>query len=126
MGIIYDLWETQKPPQKKILGVGYSSTYLTNEDKNTLSYKLWMKIMSKCFSQSEYQKKKRNGKKYECCNSWLDYQKFSKWFKDNYKECDSYSLAMSAIKICDFWFYSANSFYFKRIINSKVTDLSFD
>ena len=33
MGIIYDLWETQKPPQKKILGVGYSSTYLTNEDK---------------------------------------------------------------------------------------------
>ena len=87
MGIIYDLWETQKPPQKKILGVGYSSTYLTNEDKNALSYKLWMKIMSKCFSQCEYQKKKSNGKKYEFCNSWLDYQKFAKWFKDNYKEC---------------------------------------
>lgn len=87
MGILYDLWETQKPPQKKILGVGYSSTYLTNEDKNTLSYKIWMKIMSKCFSQCEFQKKRSNGKKYECCNSWLDYQKFAKWFKDIYKEC---------------------------------------
>lgn len=86
MGILYDLWETQKPPQKKILGIGYSSKYLSHDDKNTLSYKMWLKIIHKCFAQSEYQKKVNNGKKYECCNSWLDYQKFLKWFQVNYKE----------------------------------------
>ena len=44
MGIIYDLWEVQKEPQKKILGIGYSSEYLSNDDKNTLSYKLWHRM----------------------------------------------------------------------------------
>lgn len=87
MGIIYDLWEVQKEPQKKILGIGYSSEYLSNDDKNTLSYKLWHRMIAKCFGVGESYDRDRKGKKYECCNSWLDYQKFLKWFKQNYKEC---------------------------------------
>lgn len=53
MGIIYDLWEMPKLPQKKIIGVGYSSTYLTNEDKSTLSYKMWRDMIYTCYSMAK-------------------------------------------------------------------------
>ena len=95
MGIIYDLWETPKPPQKKILGIGYSSEYLSHDDKNTLSYKIWLKMIYKCFSQSECQKKANNGKKYECCNSRLDYQKLLKWFQGNNKESQTNDMVIT-------------------------------
>lgn len=94
MGIDLDLWELPKTPQKKILGVGYSSVPLTNEDKNTVSYKMWMEMMHKCYSQSDY-RKNRNKKNYECCNSWLDYQKFLKWFNNNYKELQGVSMLLT-------------------------------
>jgi hypothetical protein len=81
MGVIYDLWEQQKPLQKKILGIGYSSKYLSNEDKNTLSYKLWYKMIHFCYGIGKSYDKERKGKKYECCNSWLDYQNFLRWYK---------------------------------------------
>ena len=75
MGVDYDLWEMPKPAQKKILGVGYSSTYLSNEDKNTVSYKMWMKMIHKCYSESDYFKIKYKCSS-ECCNSWLDTRTF--------------------------------------------------
>ena len=86
MGIDLDLWELPKPQQKKVLGIGYSSVYLTNEDKNMLSYRIWLKMIHQCYSLSESNSRnlKRN---YECCNSWLDYQKFAKWFHKNCKDC---------------------------------------
>lgn len=87
MGIIYDLWELPKTPQKKVIGVGYSSTYLTNEDKSALSYKIWVDMIHKCYGMSDTDVKRRSGKNFECSNSWLDYQKFIKWFQRNYKEC---------------------------------------
>lgn len=94
MGIDLDLWELPQTPQKKILGVGYSSEHLTNEDKNTVSYKMWMKMIHKCYSQGEWNKK-RCKKKYDCCNSWLDYQKFLKWFNNNYKEMQGVSMLLT-------------------------------
>lgn len=94
MKIDLDLWEIPQPPQKKILGVGYSSVSLTNEDKNTVSYKIWMKMISKCYSQSEHIKKTYK-KNYECCNSWLDYQKFLKWFNNNYKEMQGVTMFLT-------------------------------
>jgi hypothetical protein len=85
MGVIYDLWEMHKPPQKKILGIGYSSKYLSNEDKHTLPYKLWRKMIHFCYGIGKSYDKERKGKKYECCNSWLDYQNFLTWYEKNSK-----------------------------------------
>lgn len=90
MGIIYELWELPKLPQKKIMGVGYSSVYLTNEDKGALSYKMWRKMIHLCYGIGEEYNQKRKGLRFECCNSWLDYQNFLRWFNKNYrkgKEC---------------------------------------
>lgn len=93
MGVDLSLWEMPKPTQKKILGVGYSSTYLSNEDKSTVSYKMWMKMVHKCYSESDYIKKKY--KKSECCNSWLDYQNFLRWFNKNYIENQGVSMFLT-------------------------------
>lgn len=95
MEIDFSLWETPKLTQKKILGVGYSSTYLSNEDKNTLSYKMWMKMIHKCYSESDYNKKLNDGKNPECCNSWLDYQNFLRWFNKNYIKNQSISMFLT-------------------------------
>lgn len=95
MGIDLDLWEQAKPPQKKIVGVGYSTIYLSNEDKRTLSYKMWRDMIRKCYGIGEQYKNWRRGKRLECCNSWLDYQKFAKWFQGNYKECQRNDMVLT-------------------------------
>lgn len=95
MGIIYDLWEMPKIPQKKIVGVGYSSRYLTNEDKAELPYKLWLNMIHMCYSIGKSYDAKRKGRKFECSNSWLDYQKFLKWYQKNYKECQRKDMVLT-------------------------------
>ena len=82
--INYSLWELPPKPQKKIQGIGYSSTYVTNDEKKELSYKLWHKMISRCYSRSDSIREKQNGNFVTCCNSWLDYRKFQKWFNSNY------------------------------------------
>lgn len=96
MEIIYDLWETGTPTQHrvqhKISGIGYSSVFLTNEEKKHPSYQLWKNMIHLCYNNvSETIKRKRKGKSFECCNSWLDYQKFYKWFNKNYVGADVYT-----------------------------------
>lgn len=95
MGIDFELWELPKAPQRKIKGVGYSSVYLMNEDKATLSYKLWKQMIDLCYGIGDYYDKRRKGRKFECCNSWLDYQKFLKWFNSNTKEFQGNNMVLT-------------------------------
>lgn len=82
--INYSLWELPPKPQKKIQGIGYSSTYVTSDEKKELSYKIWHKMINRCYSPSDKVREKQNGNFVTCCNSWLDYRKFQKWFNANY------------------------------------------
>lgn len=84
--ILWELWEVPHPPQKKVLGIGYSSKYLTGEDKKHLSYRLWHDMIYLCYGIGKTYDQQRRGKKYTCCNSWLDYQKFLLWFEKNYNK----------------------------------------
>lgn len=95
MAVDLDLWELPKTPPKKILGVGYSSVLLSNEEKNTLSYKMWMSMIHLCYSHSYYIKKRRGNKNFSCSNSWLDYQNFLRWFNKNYKEMQGVTMNLT-------------------------------
>ena len=93
--INYSLWELPPKPQKKIQGIGYSSTYVTNDEKKELSYKIWHKMICRCYSQADSIREKQNGNFVSCCNSWLDYRKFQKWFNANYMGVQGNSMTIT-------------------------------
>ena len=95
MEINYSLWEVPPKPQRKIHNVGYSSTYVTNDEKKELSYKLWHQMITKCYSPSDYMREKQDGNFLEVCNKWLDYRNFQKWFNSNYKVVQSESMTIT-------------------------------
>lgn len=93
--INYSLWEVPPKPQKKIQGIGYSSTYVTKEEKKSLSYKIWHNMINACYSQSDSIREKQNGNFVSCCNSWHDYRKFQKWFDGNYNGVQGVSMTIT-------------------------------
>ena len=93
--INYSLWEVPPKPQKKIQGIGYSSTYVTKEEKKSLSYKIWHNMINACYSKADSIREKQNGNFVSCCNSWLDYRKFQKWFDGNYNGVQGISMTIT-------------------------------
>ena len=93
--INYSLWELPPKPQKKIQGIGYSSTYVTSDEKKELSYKIWHKMICRCYSHADSIREKQNGNFVTCCNSWLDYRKFQKWFKANCMDVQADSMTIT-------------------------------
>lgn len=80
----------RNPYTKTVFNVGYigEGDYKskTKDDKITKQYNCWANMLKRC-----YYKKDENYKTYEdkyVCEEWHNFQKFAKWFDENYYETD--------------------------------------
>jgi hypothetical protein len=87
--------KVQNPYDKSVYGVGYLGegeykTSITNDDgkhKQTIQYKIWFDMLKRCYSE-KYHDKYPTYKDCTVCDEWLNFQKFSEWYDQNYYEID--------------------------------------
>lgn len=80
----------KSPYDKTIYGVaclGEGKYKTTINNKRTIQYKYWHSMLIRCHDK----KFKQNNPAYKdvtCCEEWLNFQNFAKWFEENYYEVE--------------------------------------
>ncbi len=75
-----------KPDVNKVYSVGNIGNGKSRyKGKHTKEYNTWISMLQRCY---DYKLHLRNPTYIDCfvCEEWLDFEIFSKWFKDNYIE----------------------------------------
>lgn len=67
-----------------VLGVGI----IGGEDIDDKSYLIWFHMLRRCYDKKLHSKEPTY-KDVTCCEEWLNYQNFKKWFDNNYYEIDN-------------------------------------
>lgn len=82
---------TRKSPYKKtICGMGYigEGNYVVSINKTfTMEYRYWQSMISRCYNKKRHVKY-ITYKNVDCCNEWLNFQVFAKWFDENYYQVE--------------------------------------
>lgn len=73
---------------KKIYGNGYIGIGDETCTINILMYKCWESMIERCFSE-KYKEKQPTYKDVTCCDKWLNYQNFAKWYYDNFYQIEN-------------------------------------
>ena len=84
------------PYEKRTFGVGYlgEGEYKTKENgKHTRVYHTWENMLQRCYSE-KFHKKYPTYIDCEVCEKWLNFQKYGKWFSDNYYEIDNETMCL--------------------------------
>ena len=80
----------KNPYDKIVFGVGYIgkggyAPYIKETKSKTESYNYWERMLQRGYSE-DYKNKKPTYKDVIVCKEWHNFQKFAKWFEDNYYE----------------------------------------
>ena len=84
------------PYEKRVCGVGYlgEGKYKVSENgKLTGVYSTWNNMLQRCYSEKLHEKEST----YINCEvdkDWLNFQKYGKWFSDNYYEIDNETMCL--------------------------------
>ena len=72
---------------KDIFGVACLGQEPSNEKNisKDKSYCIWSNMLRRCYSE-KYKKEHPSYESCYCCEEWLNYQNFIKWFNENYYE----------------------------------------
>lgn len=71
------------PYDKEVLSVACIGVGDYSEKNNTLCYKTWRNMLTRCFDV-KYQEKFPTYKNTSVCSEWLNFQNFAKWYYANY------------------------------------------
>jgi hypothetical protein len=80
------------PYDKMVYGVGYfgEGKYKCSKDKvDTKEYSVWHGIIERCYSEEKQKEKCKSYIGCTVCDEWLNFQKFSEWYEENYYEVDN-------------------------------------
>jgi len=78
------------PYERTVFSIGYigEGKYKCNENgKQTKCYKVWNRMLSRCYD-SKYIQKHPTYEQCEVCEEWRNFQNFAQWFENNYYEID--------------------------------------
>ena len=80
----------KSPYSPSVYNKGYlgEGKYKTKVNGNrTKEYEIWKGVLRRCFSEKE---KERNQayKDITCCEEWLNFQSFAKWYNDNFYQIE--------------------------------------
>lgn len=82
--------QIKNPYDRTVYGIGYIGVGLYKPSinkENTQEYNLWDSMLERCYCE----KRRHRAKTYfdcEVCKEWYNFQNFSKWFHENYYECN--------------------------------------
>lgn len=82
--------QLRNPYHKSIFGVGYFGVgdYKANiKGKPSKMYYSWVNMLKRCYSE-EYQSNSPSYKGCWVCDEWHNFQKFAKWYDENYYEIE--------------------------------------
>lgn len=79
---------TQNSLNKNIYNNGYIGIGKETCTTNILTYKYWESMLERCYSD-KYKMKNPKYKNVTCCEDWLCFQNFAKWYKDNFYTIDN-------------------------------------
>ena len=72
-----------------VLGVGI----IGGEDIDDKSYLIWFHMLRRCYDKKLHLKEPTY-KEATCCEEWLNYQNFAKWYDENYYEIEGEQMAL--------------------------------
>lgn len=72
--------------------VGMTPT-VDKDGKQLDSYYNWVAMLSRCYDQ-KFKKERPTYKDCKCCDEWLEYQNFVKWYDENYYEVDNEKMCL--------------------------------
>jgi hypothetical protein len=82
-------YRTRKPLNKLVEGIGINDApfvvapTIINKRVTHPAYSTWISMLKRCYSDV-YQKQKPTYKEVTCCEDWLLFTNFAKWFKNHY------------------------------------------
>ena len=76
----------KNPSLVSLFGVGYLDVEYGNGVSNSVSYKTWLHMLSRCYNKKEKKYKFYGGCGVYVCDEWLSYKVFKEWFDKNYYE----------------------------------------
>ena len=88
--------EIKCPYEPSVYGIGYlgEGKYKASENgKDTRVYSTWHRMLERCYSEKLHEKEPtyKDCKVYE---EWYNFQKYGKWFSDNYYEIDNETMCL--------------------------------
>lgn len=84
------------PYDKSVFGIGYlgEGKYKAScEYKNSKHYTYWHSMMQRCYDK-KYKERQATYRDVICCEEWLNFQIFSKWYEENYYEIDNEKICL--------------------------------
>lgn len=80
--------------RKTKYGVAILDSMCVNEDgKIKRSYTIWIAMLKRCFN-NDYKNKNTTYKYVTCCDEWLLYSNFEKWYEENYYEINNENMEL--------------------------------
>lgn len=73
--------------------IGVGKYGATENRKGTYIYDAWIRMLERSFDEN-FKQKYPTYKDVTCCNEWLCFQNFAKWYEDNYYEIDGQSMEL--------------------------------
>lgn len=84
------------PYEPRVYGIGYLGEGIYKYKKNgklTKCYNVWNNMLMRCYSEN-FQIKNLSYKDCEVCKEWLNFQRFSEWFENNYYEIEGQKMQL--------------------------------